>query len=508
MGRLWGTLYALKPRQPSFVSLLLLLVSCAGLACTGHVESDGAGRGVLFISIDALRADHVGSFGYDRDTTPQLDAFAADAVTFTNAWTASPRDLPAHLALLTGCDPNMARRYRRSENEAPEKARFFVPQLMPHVAIAFLGAGFSTAAFLDNDELAPATGLEAGFQRLAPMGELLPGNGPAGPDVGAEGNGKRLLDWLGGLEHDRDWFAYVHLADLERVWNHRDPAWDGYFRPRPGMDDVPPVSNDVQAFFAQPRSRWLGGAVSLGTYEARYDGRLRSMDARLGALFEGLRRAGRFEGTTICIVGSYGLQFGEHGLVLDHGLFSPADLHVPWIVKPARGRAFEAGRTASALASTLDVAPTLLELAGVERPAGMLGHSQVANFTADVEVREFAFASCGYHEGGAAIGPDAALELTLPSRPLGAEGNNLVRSWFGFELEDEQQRSRVFDTRTGLTRNVSAVAHDSLLDAALEWFVLTEDARRALFGSSWRGDALPPERVAELIELGFLSRRP
>lgn len=500
----------LLPITLALLAALSVLGACTGSAPKG---TEGGGRGVLLIAIDALRADHVGSYGYDRDTTPALDALADEAVRFTNVWSASSRDLPAHCALLTGCDPNMMRRYYQAEGDAPEGSRFLVPRLMPHAAVSFLGAGFRTAAFLDSEHLTPTTGFDAGFQRIAPVGGELPGFGDAGPDVGAEGVTKRFLDWVNDVERGEDWFAYLQVSDLERVWTHRDPAWDGYFRARPGMDDVPPVSNDPQAFFAQPRSRWLGGAVSLGTYEARYDGRLRSLDQRLGALFEALRRSGRLENTTVCIVGSYGLQFGEAGLILDHGLYSRADLHVPWILKPAASagggdQELWPGRAAGALASTLDVAPTLLALAGVDQPPGMLGVSQVPNLTADVAVREYAFASSGYQEGGAAIALDCVLAMTYPTRSLGSSASDLTRGWHGREDAPPEQLMQVYDPATGAPAAVSAERYAELQAAALGWYGNTQDARSALFGSVWRGDALPPERVDELVELGFLARRP
>ena len=412
---------------------------------------------MLVIAIDALRADHVGHLGYDRDTTPVLDELAAASVAFTDCWSAAPRDLPAHLALLTGTDPNLARRYHHTERGTPEASRFVVPDAMPHLAVGFLGAGYRTAAFLDRPSLLPVTGLDAGFQVFETMGEpvLEPAGALAGDDVGVAGVGRRFLDWVRGLDDGEDWFAYLDVADLERVWRHRDPVWDGYFEERPGLDLVPPISNDPEAFFAQPRSRWLGGAVSLGRYEARYDGRLRRLDLALGELFAELQRAGLWEDTTLCLIGSYGLQFGEAGLFLDHGLYSGADLHVPWLVKPADGDAFHAGLTTPALASSLDLAPTLLELCGIERPAGMLGVSQVPNLKprplddGSAPLREFAFASCGMLEGGLVVSADHALELTFPAQAIGRHGQDLSRAWFGDEADHAgAEQRRYYDRRS------------------------------------------------------------
>ena len=507
-------------------SLALGLAAVVGLgaACAGSVTPEARGRGVLVIVVDALRADHVGVLGHDRDTTPTLDDLAARAVTFRDAWSAAPRDLPAHLALLTGTDPTMARRYLYTERGTPEASRYTVPEAMPHLAVSFLGAGWTTAAFLDRPSLVPVSGIGTGFQVFEPMGELAPGpvGSLAGSDVGIDGVSSRFLAWVRGLGRDQDWFAYLDVADLERTWRHRDPTWDGYFEEREGMELVPPISNDPEAFFAQPRSRWLGGAVSLGAYEARYDGRLRRTDLALGELFTELGRSDLWRNTTVCVIGSYGLQFGEAGMILDHGLYSAADLHVPWILRPADPDAFDAGHATPALASSLDVAPTLLELAGIERPAGMLGISQVPNLRPreGPPLREFAYASSGLLEGGAVIGADHALELTFPGKSFGRYGQDLSRAWFGDEIDHEgEQQLRVYDRRRhplagldldpgALREEVPEEVREALTDAAVRRYYHTHRARQALFGSAWRGDALPSEGVDELVELGYLGGRP
>ena len=86
-------------------------------------------------------------------------------------------------------------------------------------------------------------------------------------------------------------------------------------------------------------SRWRGGARSLARHEANYDGRLRHLDAALDGLFESLEAMGRLANTTVVVVGSMGTQFGEAGRYLTSGGYSMADLHVPWIVAPAREHA-------------------------------------------------------------------------------------------------------------------------------------------------------------------------
>lgn len=494
----------------------LLLSTCSG----GQLgdTNEGAGRGVLVIAIDALRADHMGLFGYDRDTTPVMDALSAEAVAFEDTWSASPRLLPAHCALLTGCDPNLSRRLFLLESEVPDESRFEIKDQTPHAAVTFLSAGYRTAAFVDHDQLNPVLGFDSGFQVYSEMGEENPGTGLVGDSVGLTGTSRRFLDWVRGLDRDQDWFSYLQVSDLERVWNHSDPSADGFFEPRPGMTNVPPISNDAKSFFAQPRSRWTGGAVSLGQYEARYDGRLHGLDQKLGVLLEELRRAGLWENTTICIVGSFGVQFGEAGLILDHGLYSSADLRVPMIIRPADQGGFDAGHISPNLASTIDVVPTLLELEGIPEPSGVMGMSQTASLkSGGAPPRELAFASCGYQEGGLVVGPQYALELVFPGRTLGMHGPGLMRGWFG----DEEQhplamRKRFYDRRLYplpnyryqdefLAKTVPAEERAALEAEAMDRSYWTSRARQVLHAPEWRGDSVTADELEILLERNFLS---
>ncbi|MFT4709747.1 MAG: arylsulfatase A-like enzyme [Bacteroidia bacterium] len=523
----------MSPTRPSFSfdrsltgwalgRLLLMLGMVVTSACTGgQPGSEQAGRGVLVIAIDALRADHLSSYGYDRHTTPFMDAFGREAVIFDRTWSASPRLLPAHCAMLMGSDADLSRRLYIMESPIADELRFQITDKMPHAAVSFIGAGYRTAAFVDHEQLNPVNGLGAGFQEFSPMGKLRPGNGPAGDDVGIAGTSRRFLDWARGLDNDEDWFSYIQVSDLERVWNHNDPGADGYFEPRPELKAVPPISNSAEAFFAQPRSRWMGGAVSMGQYEARYDGRLRSLDKKLGSLFAELKRAGLWETTTICIVGSFGVQFGEAGLILDHGLYSSADLQVPWLIRPADGDRFEPGHRSKNLASTTDLIPTLLELEGIDKPGGMLGLSQVPALRPGSEpVREFAYATCGYQEGGAVIGQRYILEHVFPGVALGGHGTGLRRGWFGDEeMHEGHSRMRFYDSKMfplpdfrladeTLANGVPPLEQARLAAAAITRFANTSKARQALHGSSWRKEKLSVEEVDKLIELGFLGSRP
>ena len=247
--------------------------------------------------------------------------------------------------------------------------------------------------------------------------------------MGVRGAGDRFAQWLRERPKARNWFAYLHLHDLERCWGSYQPQWDTFFEPRAELSSGVPVGEAEHVFFAVPRLRWDGGVHSLGEYEAHYDGAIRRLDHLLGRLFTELRQQGRYDNTTIVAVGTCGLGFGEAGLILDSGTLSDVDLHVPLIVRPAQGVEALRDQASAALASVLDVAPTLLEVEGIGSVRGMHGLSlaQVVR-SGGRGPRAYTLASCGLREGSVLIDERYCLEVSYPAR---TRFPSLVSSWFG-----------------------------------------------------------------------------
>ena len=414
---------------PAFRRFLRRALPVLGLALAACAPpaSGAPGPGVLVIAIDGLRADHLSCYGYDRETSPALDALAADGLLFEEAFASSPLTLPAHVAILTGSEPTVARRFLVTEYEGLAERRWRVPERGPHLALEFLAQGYATAAFLDDEQLSAAHGFAPGFQHF----EVLAGEEPeAWEGSRSERVVRRFWNWLGTLPSDRPWFAYLHFRELERFWSEPPARAEGFFPPRAELDVLPPVGNTDSVFFALPRSRWRGGTRTLGGYEALYDDEIRALDQELERLFARLRRAERFDATAIHVLGTHGLQFGEAGLYLRSGRYSRADLAVPWIFRPA-GPGVVRGRRIAGIVSALDLAPTALAHAGLALPAGLLGLSQAGltdGSARTAAARTYVFASAGLQEGCAVIGARHALEYDLP---LGTSDAQLRRSWTG-----------------------------------------------------------------------------
>jgi|SRR5262245_754451 len=488
-------------------------------ACGARPSTEVA-PGVLLIVIDALRADHLSAYGYDRDTTPFLSELARDGLRFEQTFAAAPLLLPAHAALLTGCEPDVSRRFLAPELEreslrerlpGQDRARGFepraalegagerrwgIPLRAPRLAVEFLTAGYATAAFVDHELLFDAAGFGIGFQDRE---HLDPRQAESWEGPQSTRAVDHFLKWLGSLPPDRPWFACLHLNHLERFWSESGVGADGYFQPRPELAQIPPVANTDSVFFAVPRSRWRSGVRTLGQYEAAYDDEIRKVDAEIARLCASLRRDGRYEATTLHVLGAFGMQFGEAGMFLSSGRYSVADLAVPWIV---HSRAVGSpGRSIPGLVSALDVAPTLLALAGLPVPRAMSGLSQAAAVRepgATVAARPFVFASCGLQEGCAVIGERHALEYVVP-RAIGDA--QMRRSWTG-EWSDPLSDPRALQPQVFFydrlekplpTLERAEPGHDpelaSYRSAAIEWLQALKEKRFALIGVAESGVA-------------------
>ncbi|MDH3685054.1 MAG: sulfatase-like hydrolase/transferase, partial [Myxococcales bacterium] len=290
------------------------------LACSPGPRADR----IVLVTIDTLRADHVGAYGREPSPTPTLDALAAAGTRFTAAFSPAPLTLPSHATLLTGRDPH--------EHGARHNGVFPLPNDVPTLTEALQARGFGTAAFVGAYVLDRSFGLARGFdtyddQMAAPTG---------GASQIAERRADLVVDealaWL--KEAPDQFFLWVHLYD-------------------PHAEYRPP---------ARYRSK----------FDTPYDGEIAFADAQIARLRT--RVDGRWpDGKTLWTVTSdHGESLGEHGEATHaYGLYD-ATQQVPLILA---GPGFPAGGVVDSVVGLRDIAPTLGALAGARSLRGASGRS-------------------------------------------------------------------------------------------------------------------------------------
>ena len=272
---------------------------------------------LVLITIESLRADHVGALGYERPTTPELDAFARDATLFRTAYSPSS-DTPLSLpAILTGRYPSELIR------DDAHYTRYTASNLF--LAELLAEQGFHTAGFPSHWYFEPHYGLGQGYAVWKPytvVAREMDAVATSEPVITA------ALGWLAEQPADapEPWHLWVHLHD--------------------------------------PHARYLRheGIPSFGDLPVdRYDHEIRATDAWVGDLLRELRGRPDWDRVVVVVTSDHGEAFGEHGYnehgfgLHEHQLRVPLMVRIPGV----------AGRTVDTAVSLMDLAPTLLELAGL-----------------------------------------------------------------------------------------------------------------------------------------------
>lgn len=330
------------------IALVLAALGVAAAATASHLRDDAPRPNVLLLVMDTTRADRCSFMGYERPTTPRLDEFAKDAVTFRNAWSAANWTGPAHASLFTGIGPDL--------HGFLSAQRPFLDAERPTMAESLAAAGYATGCFSNNPLVSPGFGLTRGFETIDPLYErVLP------------------MPWARvAHEEGAAWAEAAHAAgkpfflfinDVEPHQPYEPPAAESaaFVRGHPS----PRQMAEARAFES---TRSLAHSLGVDEQDAGmldllsdlYDAEVRSLDREIGTLLDRLRDSGLLDTTIVVIVGDHGEMLGENGL-LDHGSgLHRAVLHVPLLVRfPG---AFDAGRVVRDVVRIEDVAPTILEL--------------------------------------------------------------------------------------------------------------------------------------------------
>ena len=278
---------------------------------------------VLLVTIDTMRADHLGCYGYKAIQTPTIDALARDGVLFPMAISQVPLTLPSHAAILTGTYPFHNGLQDFTAPPLSEKFRT--------LAEAFHDHGYATGAVVSSFVLDRSWGLARGFDYYDDhfAGSSYLKKNLALVERRADASVNAALAWL-ARHRSRPFFFWLHLYDPHSPYDPPEP------------------------FYSQYRGR-------------EYDGEIAHTDSQLARLIAWLKRARLYQHTSIVLLSDHGESLGEHG-EKEHGFFIyNSTVHVPLIVKPAAG-ARRNWQATTAPVESIAVAPALLRAAGISDP--------------------------------------------------------------------------------------------------------------------------------------------
>ncbi len=368
-------------------------------------EAGGAeprGPNLLVISVDALRREHLGLYGYERATSPSLDALFAQSVVFDNAYAPITRPLPAHVSLWTASWPHqhgvVAHGGIKNVFASSEKRRSAAELLAQR--------GVKTTAFVSSYMLGKVSGLAAGFAFL---------DEPSRADAGQREIARtpaeiaeRAGRWL-ELQGKSQFALWAHF-EAPAEPNEPDPKLLARFRGDGRAGAL------IEARGIEPQRFQLGyptllvirmlfpelegtvtptpdlplPAIERSTFEAlfdRYDADVRAVDDAVGALLARLETLGLSDSTVVVFVGAYGQALGERGN-LGGGETTLENARAPLAIRFPKSLAL-APRRVAGLASTIDALPTALAPAFPQVAAALAAQGDGRNLLADGAQREF-----------------------------------------------------------------------------------------------------------------------
>ena len=332
--------------------LLSALVLTALTGCGGPSREVQAPN-VLLVTLDTTRADRLGVYGYPIDTSPNIDALAADAIRFDRAVSTASVTPISHASILTGLNP-----YRHNVRVFYGPVGHYLTEEHPTLATVLGSRGWTTGAFISAYPASERFGLHHGFETFSTeLGEHLMNRDPSlrlpkdsswsRTPVGraqrrADHTTDEALEWMAAAE--KPFFAWIHYFDPH------DPSL------------VPPeeLTDLFGAVRGQPRAR-----------SNLYDAEIFFMDGQLGRIFDWLRATGRFDSTLIAVVADHGQGLGDHDWY-QHRLLYEEQIRTPLILRLPDG---PRGLVVPQVVRIIDIAPTIFESIGIETPEGVEGSS-------------------------------------------------------------------------------------------------------------------------------------
>ncbi|MBS1849529.1 MAG: sulfatase-like hydrolase/transferase [Acidobacteria bacterium] len=312
----------------SFRRARLLIATALVLLHGRTARATDAPPNLVVITIDTLRADHLGCYGYKAIHTPHLDSLAADGIRFERAYSVAPVTLPSHSALFTGTYPMFSGMHDFSGNK--------LNPTQPTLASVLKAQGYVTGAVVGSAVLDSRFGLNQGFDFYYDHFDFSRLQESNLDEMERPGNivADQTLAWL-SQNTQKKFFLWMHLYDPHFPYRP-PPPYDAQYKDHP------------------------------------YDGEIAFADAQVGRLLHFLKERNLYRNTLIVVTGDHGESLGEHG-EKTHGYYIyNATMHVPVLVHlPGEASA----RTVAEPVSLVDLMPTILQVLHVEIPAQVQGRS-------------------------------------------------------------------------------------------------------------------------------------
>lgn len=337
--------------RPSSLMVLGFILLAGVAILVGRIAKDESSLGpnVILVTVDTLRADHLGCYRYPKKTSPHIDLFAGDALLFENCLAHAPLTGSSCASILSGFLPHETKVWR---NIPLPEAVHTLPEIL-------VQEGYKTCAVVSNYVLQPKGGWSQGF--MVYDHEMLEREETRKcPERTAMPTTDRALEIIQSMKASPDerFFMWIHYQDPHGPYTP-PPGFFNAFQDVTAESRPLEVNGSVSGRGGIPSYQYLDGNTDFFDYLSRYDGEIRYLDEQFGRLVEGLKKAGLYDEALVIFTADHGEEMGEHGYYFCHGetLYNSL-VHVPLIIRygtELTGRRMD-------YVQHIDIVPTVLNL--------------------------------------------------------------------------------------------------------------------------------------------------
>jgi arylsulfatase A-like enzyme len=343
-------------RRAGALALAALAASLAAAACRRDPSAAWRGMNVVWISFDSVRADHCSFNGYARNTTPNLDKIAARGARFSRCIVQAPYTLPSYASMLTSRYVSQLAVQTQRDAKDPTKVVSQAPSPLPEDELAseaLRAAGYRTGAFVQS-WLSKELGFDQGWDQFRHKQESLKEKMP------------HVLSWL-EENRNRKFFLFVYSTDTHYPFLHFHEKTNLYGTYASNFQF------DLDTILGTRDGKVHPTEADIANAMAMYDEGIHWTDTDLAPLFDYLTKTGLSEKTIVVFNADHGEEFDEHGVISHGQTYYDAVVRTPLVIAAPGMRV--AGTEITELVENVDVAPTLLDMVGVERPRAWIGRS-------------------------------------------------------------------------------------------------------------------------------------
>jgi len=421
---------------------------------------------VLLITIDTLRADRLGTYGYPLASSPRIDRLATSGVVFERAIAASSRTAPAHASIMTS---RYTREHSIGHNNGGTKL------IDETLATRFRAGGYATGAFVGNIMLQARTGFDQGFDVFdAELPEAESNRELVYERIASE-TSERALAWLRSVRSE-PFFLWVHYQDPHGPYTP-PKGFRGRMKVLPAAGEEPlSVLPSEDGWGGIPNYQALEGLEFPSEYESLYADEILYADHWVGRLLDAVDSHPGARDTIVLLTADHGESLGEMNHWFSHGFSTmPSLAHVPFVL---RAPGLPPGRRDTTV-SHVDIAPTLLELAGLPLPE---------------------------ERSGIALGPVLRGQAAMPDRFVFSDIGREVTAYRGATLVRASSLMDAWDPANQGALGPSVLWFHYFWRADGSWIGVAEDPAQQASLRAYLATAAPMKNTP-MLELDALERR-